>query len=71
MTAREHYTVRITCSVCGKHGMAGWSEWERASTYSGNGRRIESVPDGFELGEGQDRDGDPVILCSDCNASAS
>jgi hypothetical protein len=38
--------------------------------YSGNGRRLESVSDGFIVGSDIDKSGDPQILCAECGVPA-
>lgn len=69
MGSREQYCVKVTCPACGNSGTAHWSEWDRPSIYSGTGRRLESVPDGFVVGTETDKDGDPSIVCATCGVA--
>lgn len=70
MGTRDHYRVSLKCIVCGRSGTAHWSEWDRPTVYSGNGRRLESVSDGFIVGSDIDKSGDPQILCAECGVPA-
>lgn len=45
MTARDRYTVTLTCPQCGVTGKANVSEND--SRWSGPEFSVESVPDGF------------------------
>ncbi len=66
MSARDHYSTAVKSPRCGKRCEIHWSEHERPSAYSGNGRRLEFVPPGFFRGTHKDAEGDPEILCADC-----
>jgi len=70
MGSRDRYSVELTCITCGKVGTATWSEWDHTTIYSGTGRRLESVSDGFIEGPGKDEQGDAEIVCSDCGIQA-
>ena len=66
MSARDKYSFNITCPQCGNTGRADWSEYDRPSIYSGNGRRLDDLSDGFARGTEKDADGDPTIICTTC-----
>lgn len=70
MAKRETFSAHIICPKCKRQGQVLWSENENP-IFSGLERELEEVPEGFEVGQGKDATGDPVILCSRCQVKVS
>lgn len=49
MIARDHYILPLQCLICGRTGTAYWSERERPSVYTGIGRTLDKVSEGFKI----------------------
>ncbi len=71
MGTRDRYSFKLCCIACGAEGSAYWSEWDRPTAYSGTGRRLDEVSDGFVEGPPKKAGGDPTILCSKCGIEAN
>jgi hypothetical protein len=65
MGSRDEYMVSLRCLCCGKEGVAHLSEYDPPSIYSGNGRTLDALTDGFTRGPGTRPDGSPTTLCVD------
>ena len=70
MGGRDRWTSTLTCPKCNKKGEVQWSEWEIPSMYSGSGRTLDGLSEGFIEGTGDDSAGFKKILCSDCLVEA-
>ncbi len=68
MGSRDRYTIAISCLQCGKQGTAYWSEWDIPTIYSGSGKRLDSVSEGFVMV--LDSQGKQGILCATCRVQA-
>lgn len=70
MGTRDHYTQRLHCLVCGRTGTAWWSERDRPSIYTGTGRTLDRVSDGFKIVPSPTNKGDSQAHCVECGVEA-
>lgn len=68
MGSRDRYTIDLTCPECKATGWASMSEWDVPTAYSGNGREVEKMSEGFRPVEG-DR-GQFEFFCLACGVKA-
>lgn len=66
MSSRDRYTVPLHCIACGKTGTAHWSEWDRPTQYSGLGRQVDAVTEGFAIVPSTMPRQGSEIRCTDC-----
>lgn len=67
MSARDHYTLPLQCLICGRSGTAWWSERERPSLYTGAGRTLDRVSEGFKIVLPSGGKGDSQAHCIECD----
>lgn len=70
MSARDHYSLPLLCLVCGRPGTASWSENARPSIYTGTGRTLDKVSEGFKIVPPSSGEGDSVAHCVECGVQA-
>lgn len=70
MSARDHYSLPLRCLVCGQTGTAWWSENARPSIYTGTGRTLDMVSDGFKIVPPSSGKGDSEAHCVECGVQA-
>lgn len=70
MSARDNYTLPLLCLICGRTGTAWWSERERPSPYTGLGRTLDAVSEGFKIVPPPLGKGDIQAHCTKCGVEA-
>lgn len=70
MSALDRYSLPVHCLVCGLTGTSWWTEKERPSQYTGTGRTLDLVSDGFKIVPPKDKKSDPQVHCVPCNIEA-
>lgn len=70
MAKRETFRAAVSCPRCGKSGSATWEENENPVHAGGLDRELVDVPHGFRRGQNRDADGDPEIICNDCQPNS-
>lgn len=66
MSANDVWTYEIQCPGCGHRGKITWSEFARPSIYSGTGRTLKALSEGFRGSREKDPEGDPRVICLHC-----
>jgi len=66
MPRRENFSTSLKCPNCNSVGRAEWSENESPVHGDGLDSILESVTDGFLIGNSKNLQGDTEILCSKC-----
>jgi hypothetical protein len=70
MSARDHNSLPLRCLICGRTGTAWWSEKARPSIYTGTGRTLDKVSDGFKIVPPPSGKGDSQAHCVECGVQA-
>jgi hypothetical protein len=70
MSARDYYKLPLHCLICGHTGTAWWSERERPSIYTGIGRTLDEVSEGFKIVQAPNSKDDSQAYCIKCNVEA-
>lgn len=70
MSTRDSYTLPLRCLICGLTGTAWWSEKDRPSIYTGIGRTLDHVSEGFRIVPSPNSKGDSQAQCISCAVEA-
>jgi hypothetical protein len=70
MTARDRFTVKLECPMCGKTGVAHLSQADGYSNLHDRSTRVEALAQGFKPVEQRTGPYDLLIYCADCDVKA-
>lgn len=65
---RDRFPNTLKCPECGQAGQIIWEENTVGHREAGSERRLIDVSPGFHAELGRTQSGDPVIVCSQCDA---
>jgi hypothetical protein len=67
MTDPMRFTVAFECPNCGQKGERHWEKGSNGTEEMGSNRAYINVSDGFHCELGRAANGEPIIVCNDCD----
>jgi hypothetical protein len=67
MSARDPFTLVITCPGCGQGGAVAWEEDDARTAGRRGARKLMQVSPGFHSESGRTQSGDRLIVCDQCD----